>query len=109
MNQYVVRDEDPTNFRAKIEDTFPQLKDTGGFQLLRILGTTRSRDLTLIPNPDEGYTVRYLSSPGTGIGQAMIYIRPLQKSIVLECVSMSLGCSHFTNKCMCVYFIAFKY
>lgn len=67
-----------------IEDTFPQLKDTGGFELLRISGTTRGRNLCLIPSPDTGYTVRYLRSPQSGIRQAMVYIRPLQKSIDLE-------------------------
>ncbi|XP_039894576.1 uncharacterized protein LOC120737779 isoform X2 [Simochromis diagramma] len=78
------RDDDPEVVKAKIEDTFPQLKDTGGFELLRISGTTRSRNLCTIPSPDTGYTVRYLRSPLSGIGQALIYIRPLQKSIDLE-------------------------
>ncbi|XP_076730217.1 uncharacterized protein LOC143416174 [Maylandia zebra] len=78
------RDDDPEVVKAMIEDTFPQLKDTGGFELLRISGTTRSRNLCTIPSPDTGYTVRYLRSPLSGIGQALIYIRPLQKSIDLE-------------------------
>lgn len=81
------RDDDPEVVKAKIEDTFPQLKDTGGFELLRISGTTRSCNLCTIPSPDTGYTVRYLRSPLSGIGQALIYIRPLQKSIDLEGVS----------------------
>lgn len=39
---FIGRDDDPEVVKAKIEDTFPQLKDTGGFELLRISGTTRS-------------------------------------------------------------------
>ncbi|XP_039657012.1 uncharacterized protein LOC120559389 isoform X2 [Perca fluviatilis] len=97
---FQVREEDHKSFRDKIEEVFPQLKETGGFQLLRISGTTRSRDLTPIPSPDEGYTVRYLSNPATGIGHAMIYIRPLQKSIVLECIPTSLQHQGPLTRCL---------
>ncbi|KAF6738325.1 hypothetical protein FQA47_007876 [Oryzias melastigma] len=71
-------------FKTTIEENFPQLKDTGGFELLRISGSTRTRNLGLIPCPDNGYTVGYIRSPICGIGQATIYIRPLQKSIPVD-------------------------
>ncbi|XP_041823362.1 uncharacterized protein LOC121629366 isoform X2 [Melanotaenia boesemani] len=94
------RDDDPLIFKATIEDNYPQLNDTGGFELLRISGTTRSRNLCSIPCPDTGYTVRYLRSPLTGIGQAVIYIRPLQKSISLENSSCTLQQQGPLTKCL---------
>ncbi len=78
------RNDDLEIFKVMIEDTFPSLKDTGGFELIRIAGTTRSRNLTSIPSPDTRYIVRY--------GQAITYqsssaIRLLQISIDVEDVS----------------------
>nr|XP_024658132.1 uncharacterized protein LOC112434812 [Maylandia zebra] len=40
------RDDDPEVVKAKIEDTFPQLKDTGGFELLRISEWKCEQDAT---------------------------------------------------------------
>ncbi|KAJ8266105.1 hypothetical protein GJAV_G00125910 [Gymnothorax javanicus] len=94
------RDDDPLIFKATIEDNYPQLKATGGFELLRISGTTRSRNLCSLLCPDTGYTVRYLRSPLTGIGQAMIYIRPLQKSIDLENSSCTIQQQGPLTKCL---------
>ncbi len=48
---------------------------------MKISGTTRSRELILIPCPNEGYTVKYLKDPQTFIGHATIFIRPLQKKL----------------------------
>ncbi|XP_023813581.1 uncharacterized protein LOC105358285 [Oryzias latipes] len=97
---FQVRDDDPHIFKSTIEENFPQLKDTGGFELLRISGTTRSRNLGLIPCPDTGYTVRYIRSPICGIGQATIYIRPLQKSIPVDDGSFILQQQGPLTKCL---------
>ena len=67
-----------------MQAAFPPLRDTGGFELLRITGNTRSRDLCVIQSPDEGYSTQFLRNPATGIGQATLYVRPLQRSIDLE-------------------------
>ncbi|XP_057213283.1 uncharacterized protein LOC130568441 isoform X2 [Triplophysa rosa] len=60
------------------------LKDCGGFQLLRSRGSTRSKKLDTIPCPDDGYSPEYLLSESVMVGQALIYIRPLQKDIDLQ-------------------------
>ncbi|KAK1153184.1 hypothetical protein AOXY_G30058 [Acipenser oxyrinchus oxyrinchus] len=77
-------DNDPEHFTRQIIQVYPKLTEVGGFELMRIIGTTRNRALCTIPNPNEGYTARYLRSPVTNVGQAVIYIRPLQRSITLE-------------------------
>ncbi|KAK0152018.1 hypothetical protein N1851_006588 [Merluccius polli] len=53
---------------------YPKLRLGGGFELLKISGTTRSRNLILIPCPNEGYH----------IGHATLFIRPLQRNLNLD-------------------------
>lgn len=60
------------------------LKDCGGFQLLRSRGSTRYKKIETIPCPDEGYAPEYLLSESVMVGQALIYIRPLQKDTDLQ-------------------------
>ncbi|CAB1431213.1 unnamed protein product [Pleuronectes platessa] len=72
----------PNDFREFILTAYPKLRQGGGFELLRIAGTTRSRNLNLIPCPNEGYNVKYLKD--TQIGHAVLFIRPLQRSLDLE-------------------------
>ena len=55
---------------------FPKLSEGGGFQLLRSSGARRSLDL--IPIPTMGYRIPYLKDC---LGQAIGYIRPLQKDL----------------------------
>ncbi|KAJ8340591.1 hypothetical protein SKAU_G00352240 [Synaphobranchus kaupii] len=45
-------------------------------------GSTRSKILEVIHCPDEGYFPVFLSD--CGVGQAVIYIRPLQKDLTME-------------------------
>ena len=78
----------PNDFREFILTAYPKLRQGGGFELLRIAGTTRSRNLNLIPCPNEGYNVKYLKD--SQIGHAVLFIRPLQRSLNLEPVSSSL-------------------
>lgn len=68
-------------------EVFPKLRDGGGFELLKITGSTRSRKLALLQCPSTGYTLAYLKDPATMIGHATIYIRPLQQDLPLDCVN----------------------
>ena len=58
-------------------DAFPQLKDAGGYELLRVSEDDR-RTLETIPAPPYGYSVEYLKEC---VHQAKIYIRPIQKNL----------------------------
>lgn len=69
--------ENPEKFKDFLFEAFPPLRQGGGFELLKISGTTRARQLVLIPCPNEGYHVRHLKDPHTQIGHATIFIRPL--------------------------------
>ena len=69
---------------SKLMQVFPKLQQGGGFELLKIAGTTRSRNLQVLPCPSNGYTIAYLKDPSTMIGQAAIYIRPLQQDLPLD-------------------------
>lgn len=68
--------------RSHIMTAYPKLGDCGGFELLRMSGMTRSRNLAVIPCPNTGYTVRALKAH---VGHAIIYIRPMQKAIDKSC------------------------
>ncbi|CAM4568357.1 unnamed protein product [Leuciscus chuanchicus] len=75
----------PEEFREFLLAAYPKLRQGGGFELLKISGTTRSRKLVLIPCPNDGYHVRFLKEPQTPqIGHATIFIRPLQRNLNLD-------------------------
>ncbi|XP_077947846.1 uncharacterized protein LOC120823632 [Gasterosteus aculeatus] len=80
-------DHDPMVITNKLMEVFPKLQQGGGFELLKLLGSTRSRNLALLQCPSTGYTLAYLKDPSTMIGQATIYIRPLQQDLPLDCES----------------------
>ena len=67
-------------------DNFPQLKEAGGYELLRV--GTRSRNLELIPIPPGGYTAQYLKEV---VQQAKVYIRPIQADLDVN-VESQVGC-----------------
>ncbi|XP_067223162.1 uncharacterized protein [Chanodichthys erythropterus] len=79
---------DPQKFKDVIMEAFPKLRQGGGFELLKISGNTRSRYLSLIPCPNEGYHVKYLKDPQNQIGHATIFIRPLQRNLEVESASL---------------------
>ncbi len=54
-----------------ILSAYPKLRDAGGFELLKISGTTRNRNLSLIPCPNQGYSVRYLKDPAVLINNSL--------------------------------------
>nr|XP_040024496.1 uncharacterized protein LOC120812493 isoform X3 [Gasterosteus aculeatus aculeatus] len=80
-------DHDPMVITNKLIEVFPKLQQGGGFELLKLVGSTRSRNLALLQCPSTGYTLAYLKDPSTMIGQATIYIRPLQQDLPLDCES----------------------
>lgn len=91
-------DNDPETVRTKLMEVFPKLQEGGGFEFLKITGSTRSRNLALLQCPSTGYTIGYLKDPSAMIGQATIYIRPLQQDLHFDCVHKSILSSLSSNK-----------
>lgn len=67
-------DSDDTHFT--ILEAFPQLKDAGGYEILR---ASQNRILEVVPAPADGYTTAYLMDI---FGQAKIYLRPIQRDLL---------------------------
>ncbi|XP_034095626.1 uncharacterized protein LOC117561984 isoform X4 [Gymnodraco acuticeps] len=82
---------DSNEFLEFLMDAYPKLRNGGGFELLKISGTTRSRHLIVIPCPNEGYYVRYLKDPQTQIGHSTVFIRPMQRTLNLDPACRSEG------------------
>lgn len=76
------------DFSAQLVHNYPKLRDGGGYELLYIVGSTRSKELEVLPCPKNGYSPMYHLSAEAGLGKATIYIRPLQKDLCLEPVSL---------------------
>ena len=68
-----------------LESTYPKLGETGGFELLRSGSPCSS--LVLINPPATGYSVPFLRD-SAGLGQALAYIRPLQKDLDTDTVCL---------------------
>ena len=68
-------------FVSKIETVYPKIKTGGGFELLRS-GASNKEIILITPLPS-GYTVPFLRE-SSGIGQALIYVRPIQKSLATD-------------------------
>lgn len=76
--------ENSQEFVESLFTSFPKLRDAGGFELMRISGTTRSRQLAVVPCPNDGYTVSYLKDPRTMINHATLFVRPMQRNLSME-------------------------
>lgn len=71
--------DDAKAVKLTLEKIFPKLKDGGGFELLR--SGAKPGELFLIKPPAAvGYSVPFLRE-SAGLGQAIVYIRPLQKDL----------------------------
>ena len=72
---------------------FPKLIDAGGYELLRSSTAGPSKELEIIPQPGDGYTVEYLKAVAH---QAKVFIRPLQQNLELSSdrVDQQVSCSH---------------
>lgn len=68
---------DAEDLHHELLDLFPKLQAGGGYELLRT-SQESNRNLEVIPSPPSGYTVSYLKGV---VGQAKIYVRPLQKDL----------------------------
>lgn len=68
-------DDDDLHF--SLMEAFPQLKDIGGYELLK---ANQSRLLEVIPSPADGYSASYLKYV---VGQGKVYIRPIQRDLSL--------------------------
>ena len=67
--------------KENLESVFPKLKESGGFEILRrAQGTMLSLITPRPPAPPGGYSVPFLRN-AAGLGQALAYIRPLQKDL----------------------------
>ena len=69
-----------TDFRRKLEEEYPKLKEGGGFELMRTGHQGSNTVLTTIIPPASGYSVPFLRD-SSGLGQALAYIRPLQRNL----------------------------
>lgn len=74
---------DATEVKTTLEESYPKLKEGGGFEILR-RGPSPS-ELTLIPPPPSGYTVKFLRD-SAGLGQAIAFVRPLQCNLNREAI-----------------------
>ena len=72
---------DATEVKTTLEESYPKLKEGGGFEILR-RGPSPS-ELTLIPPPPLGHTVKFLRD-SAGLGQAVAFVRPLQCNLNRE-------------------------
>ena len=68
---------DADDLHHELLNTFPKLRAGGGYEQL-CSSPRNNRDLEVIPPPPSGYSVSYLKGV---VGQAKIYIRPLQQSL----------------------------
>ena len=66
-------------FSKRLEEEYPKLKSAGGFVLMRT-GVHGNNCLATIMPPRSGYSVPFLRDC-SGLGQAMAYIRPLQRDL----------------------------
>jgi hypothetical protein len=72
------KNDDPFQFKMKLEKAYPNLASGGGFELLR--SSVSPRDLELIHPPKRGYSVPFLRDC-SGLGQAIAYLRPIQQAL----------------------------
>ena len=64
----------------KLEEEYPKLSQGGGFELMRTGHQGSNITLTTIIPPASGYSVPFLRD-SSGLGQALAYIRPLQRDL----------------------------
>ena len=75
----IPEDANEKTIRNKLIETFPKLKDSGGFELMYV--ECRKKDLSVIPPGPDGLSMKYLAS---FIAQGKIYVRPIQQDLPIE-------------------------
>lgn len=87
----------PQELCYALEEQYPKHMEGGGFELLRSEEGC-PKELVVIPIPDGGYTVDYLT---VIVHNAKLYIRPLQSDLSLEPrssdVSIHTKLVHYTH------------
>lgn len=78
------KESNASDVMVELLSVFPKLAQGGGFEFLR--SGNRLRDLILIMPPPGGYSVPFLKC--CGIGQSIIYIRPIQTNLDLDPVKL---------------------
>ena len=76
---------DSSQFHDDVMVAFPALAEGGGYELMRTK-QNNSRELCVIPPLSGGYTAEYLKAI---VGQAKLYIRPIQKDLCMTPISDS--------------------
>ena len=66
------------DFQTRLEEVYPKLKESGGFEILR--RGSQTSDLVLIQPPRSGYSVPFLRD-ASDLGQAIAFIRPIQNNL----------------------------
>ncbi|CAL8378706.1 unnamed protein product [Boreogadus saida] len=91
-------DEDSAEeFKCHILAAYPKLNDCRGFEILKVSGMTRSKNLSVMPCPSTGYTIKSIKNH---IKSATIYIRPMQKDIDTTPVEPESVVSGPKEKCL---------
>ena len=72
------RSDDASTFMEKVETVFPKLKHGDGFEILQ--SGVLQKDLMVLTPPPSGYSVPFIQD-SSGLGQALAYVRPLQRSL----------------------------
>jgi hypothetical protein len=77
--------------KAKLEQVYPKLSHSGGFDILR--RGVQTSDLVFIQPPRSGYSVAFLRDTA-GLGQAIAFIRPIQNNLDITPAMDSSEVSH---------------
>ena len=75
-------------FKQKLEETFSLLSNCGGFELLRTSANSKY-SLDALAIPQGGYNTKYLADESP-LGQAVCYIRPIQKDLDLDALQVNI-------------------
>ena len=75
------------DFDNTLEEAFPKLKDCGGYEFLR---TPPGSRITLEHTrfPSGGFSSAFLAEE-SNLGQAVCYVRPIQKDLAMAMLSVS--------------------
>ena len=74
---FILRLNNATEVKTKLEEVYPKLASGGGFEILR---RGMSNELVLIEPPPSGYSVGFLRDIA-GLGQAIAFVRLLQRNL----------------------------
>ena len=78
-----------SELRKKLEEEYPKLSQGGGFELMRTGHQGSNTTRTKIIPPASGYSVPF-PRDSSGLGQALVYIRHLQRDLDRSAVKVSL-------------------